>query len=132
MSGWVHSCNLYVPYVYQNYELLLLFPPPQSLEEPGEDASRFDVVVPTVVRSPASNGVNMELGIIRQFTFSSELQVCVCVCVYVCVMCACVRVCVWVGVCVCVCVCVGGCLFMCVFVCMFVHVCMFVQLVVYQ
>ncbi|KAL5475533.1 hypothetical protein EMCRGX_G025360 [Ephydatia muelleri] len=49
-----------------------------SLEEPGEDSNRFDVVVPTIVRSPASSGMSTELGIIRQFTFSSELQhVCV-------------------------------------------------------
>ena len=53
----------------------------QVLEEPGEDSSRFDSVVPTVVRPPPSSGhlvdseESIELGILRQFTFSSELQV---------------------------------------------------------
>ena len=74
-------------------------PPPhtltQTLEEPpGEDCTRFDTVIPTVVRPPRTppqytppRGLKegeeeegecddeLELGILRQFTFSSELQV---------------------------------------------------------
>ena len=56
-------------------------PPSQVLEEPGEDSSRFDSVVPTVVKPPPSSShlyqseEPVELGILRQFTFSSELQV---------------------------------------------------------
>ena len=60
----------------------------QVLEEPGEESSNYDILVPAVVHPPAS-----------------ETQVCVrtCVRVYksVCV-CVCARVC----VCVCVCACV--------------------------
>ena len=52
----------------------------QVLEEPGEESSNYDILVPAVVHPPAS-----------------ETQVCV-VCV-----CACVRACVCVCVCVCVC-----------------------------
>ena len=60
-----------------------LTPPPpwQSLEEPpGEDSSRFDSVIPTIVRPPATptpsdEEPGPELGVLRQFTFSSELQV---------------------------------------------------------
>ena len=87
-----------------SHSLLLLtpsyFPPPpphtltQTLEEPpGEDCTRFDTVIPTVVRPPRTppqytppRGLKeggeegecddeLELGILRQFTFSSELQV---------------------------------------------------------
>ncbi len=51
----------------------------QSLEEPGEECTRFDSIVPTVVHPPSSaEGTDeemMELGILRQFTFSSDLQV---------------------------------------------------------
>ena len=54
-----------------------LSPPPQTLEEPGEDTSRFDMIIPTIVKpplaGPGQDGV--ELGIMKQFTFSSELQV---------------------------------------------------------
>ena len=58
------------------------------MEEPGEDSSRFDSVVPTVVKPPPSSShlyeseEPIELGILRQFTFSSELQVhCCCMCI---------------------------------------------------
>lgn len=76
---------------------LPLFPAPillaQSLEEPpGEDCTRFDMVIPTVVKPPSTplnstppplgdlaaeeeEEEEMELGILKQFTFSSELQV---------------------------------------------------------
>ena len=63
----------------ERYDIHL--PPLQLLEEPGEDSSRFDSVVPTIVRPPPSSThlfdseEPMELGILRQFTFSSELQV---------------------------------------------------------
>ncbi|KAL5492027.1 hypothetical protein EMCRGX_G017415 [Ephydatia muelleri] len=47
-----------------------------TLEEPGEDTSRFDMIIPTIVKpplaGPGQDGV--ELGIMKQFTFSSELQ----------------------------------------------------------
>lgn len=75
--------------------LLPLHPIPltQSLEEPpGEDCTRFDMVIPTVVKPPSTplnstppplgdlaaeeeEKEEMELGILKQFTFSSELQV---------------------------------------------------------
>ncbi|XP_070207558.1 polyamine-transporting ATPase 13A3-like isoform X2 [Littorina saxatilis] len=54
-----------------------------ELEEPGEEQSRFDTMVPTVVRpkhQPASQYSSTEqlkgedLGIVRQFPFSSSLQ----------------------------------------------------------
>ena len=51
-------------------------PPPQTLEEPGEDTSRFDMIIPTIVKPPLAGGHEaVELGIMKQFTFSSELQV---------------------------------------------------------
>ncbi|CAG7720248.1 unnamed protein product, partial [Allacma fusca] len=44
-----------------------------SLEEPGvADNEKFDMVTPTVVRQNTSGGV--EIGIVRQFPFSSSLQ----------------------------------------------------------
>lgn len=59
----------------------------QELEEPGpEESSRFDMICPTVVRPKSSTltsatkslpGGNVsvdEVGIVRQFTFSSSLQ----------------------------------------------------------
>ena len=74
-----------------------LTPPPpliltQTLEEPpGDDCTRFDTVVPTIVKPPPTplqytppppglkeeeeGEEELELGILRQFTFSSELQV---------------------------------------------------------
>lgn len=54
-----------------------------ELEEPGEDQTRFDMMVPTVVRpkhQPVSHHASTEqlkgedLGIVRQFPFSSSLQ----------------------------------------------------------
>ncbi|CAH1772705.1 unnamed protein product [Owenia fusiformis] len=57
-----------------------------DLEEPGEDASKFDVFSPTVVRPKTSDNkrisasfdspdnIPYEIGIVRQFTFSSSLQ----------------------------------------------------------
>ena len=57
-------------------------PPPlssllQTLEEPGaDDTTKFDLMAPTVVRSPDLGGQGrVELGIIKQFLFSSEMQV---------------------------------------------------------
>ena len=47
---------------------------PQTLNEPGEDSTRFDQLMPATVTCPASEGV--ELGILKQFPFSSDLQVC--------------------------------------------------------
>jgi len=49
-----------------------------ELEEPGEDTSNFDKMMPTVVRPGSSqlfslDSLPLELGIIRQFTFSSSL-----------------------------------------------------------
>ena len=51
------------------------------LEEPSvvEETGRFDTLVPTVVRAPKDTFVEgvtpgHEIGIIRQFTFSSSLQ----------------------------------------------------------
>ncbi|XP_033641842.1 probable cation-transporting ATPase 13A3 isoform X2 [Asterias rubens] len=52
------------------------------LEEPGSDTTRFDTIIPTIVK-PASNGTLLsdhsdeapyEVGILRQFPFSSGLQ----------------------------------------------------------
>jgi hypothetical protein len=37
-----------------------------------EDTAKFDVLMPTVVKSPDEEG---EIGILRQFPFSSSLQV---------------------------------------------------------
>ncbi|KAL5492024.1 hypothetical protein EMCRGX_G017412 [Ephydatia muelleri] len=46
-----------------------------TLEEPGEDTSRFDMIIPTIVKPPLAGGQDgVELGIMKQFTFSSELQ----------------------------------------------------------
>ncbi|KAG1672905.1 putative cation-transporting ATPase 13A3 [Nymphon striatum] len=58
-----------------------------ELEEPGEDASRFDLLMPTVVHPPVKFNhfsatietsilsiISYEIGIVRQFTFSSSLQ----------------------------------------------------------
>ncbi|XP_067946248.1 polyamine-transporting ATPase 13A3-like isoform X2 [Watersipora subatra] len=55
-----------------------------TLDEPGEDTSRFDTLMPTVVRPPVGSeppiemfpGVKTpyEIGIVKQFTFSSSLQ----------------------------------------------------------
>nr|XP_034336554.1 probable cation-transporting ATPase 13A3 isoform X2 [Crassostrea gigas] len=48
------------------------------LEEPGEEGSRFDMMVPTVVypgsSSPLRSKDELQYGVIRQFTFSSGLQ----------------------------------------------------------
>ncbi|XP_056009039.1 polyamine-transporting ATPase 13A3-like isoform X2 [Ostrea edulis] len=47
------------------------------LEEPGEEESRFDMMVPTVVypsTSPLKFKDDLQYGVIRQFTFSSALQ----------------------------------------------------------
>ncbi|KAJ1522556.1 hypothetical protein ONE63_001742 [Megalurothrips usitatus] len=48
------------------------------LEEPEiDDNSKFDLIFPTVVRPPSSNAADMaplEIGIVRQFPFSSSLQ----------------------------------------------------------
>ncbi|KAK2177445.1 hypothetical protein NP493_592g01064 [Ridgeia piscesae] len=52
------------------------------MEEPGKDTTRFDSLTPTVVRpismdtyySAAPETVAYEVGIVRQFTFSSSLQ----------------------------------------------------------
>ncbi|XP_055864481.1 polyamine-transporting ATPase 13A3-like [Biomphalaria glabrata] len=50
------------------------------LEEPGPDETRFDMMIPTIVRpSTQHKGSldilnNIELGIVRQFPFSSSLQ----------------------------------------------------------
>nr|XP_022336548.1 probable cation-transporting ATPase 13A3 isoform X1 [Crassostrea virginica] len=49
------------------------------LEEPGKDTSKFDTIMPTVVRpctkDTFTSDVNpFEVGIIRQFTFSSSVQ----------------------------------------------------------
>ena len=66
---------------YSDDHLLIFLNCTQLFEEPGEDSSRFDTVVPTIVRPPPSSshlfdsGEPIELGILRQFTFSSELQV---------------------------------------------------------
>ncbi|XP_069105845.1 polyamine-transporting ATPase 13A3-like [Argopecten irradians] len=53
-----------------------------DLEEPGQEHSRFDMMVPTVVKPKPITGqpwstkqtTDMEVGIIRQFTFTSSLQ----------------------------------------------------------
>eukprot|EP00106_Octopus_bimaculoides_P016200 XP_014783642.1 PREDICTED: probable cation-transporting ATPase 13A3 [Octopus bimaculoides] len=55
-----------------------------ELKEPGEEETRFDMMAPTIVapRSSPLNGINrdsseisdQEIGIIRQFPFSSRLQ----------------------------------------------------------
>lgn len=55
-----------------------------DLKEPGEEESRFDMIAPTIVspKSSTLNGTNVisaeitgqEIGIIRQFPFSSRLQ----------------------------------------------------------
>ncbi|XP_064642125.1 polyamine-transporting ATPase 13A3-like isoform X2 [Lineus longissimus] len=56
-----------------------------EVEEPGEDTAKFDVIMPTVVRpkqpdvirntdSMESEVPPFEIGIVRQFTFSSSLQ----------------------------------------------------------
>ncbi|XP_033763289.1 probable cation-transporting ATPase 13A3 [Pecten maximus] len=53
-----------------------------DLEEPGQEHSRFDMMVPTVVKPRQMTGqpwstkqtTDMEVGIIRQFTFTSSLQ----------------------------------------------------------
>ncbi|KAF6029314.1 ATP13A2 [Bugula neritina] len=55
-----------------------------TLEEPGEDTSRFDTIMPTVVRPPEGREPTVEMfpgiespyeiGIVKQFTFSSSLQ----------------------------------------------------------
>ncbi|XP_062591855.1 polyamine-transporting ATPase 13A3-like [Saccostrea cucullata] len=48
------------------------------LEEPGEEESRFDMMVPTVVypgsSSPVKAKEDLQYGVVRQFTFSSQLQ----------------------------------------------------------
>lgn len=49
------------------------------LEEPGKDTSKFDTIMPTVVRpctkdTFTSSENPFEVGIIRQFTFSSSVQ----------------------------------------------------------
>ncbi|XP_076085924.1 polyamine-transporting ATPase 13A3-like isoform X2 [Mytilus galloprovincialis] len=48
-----------------------------DLEEPGQEECRFDMMVPTVVfpspkHHPGSN--NVQIGVVRQFTFTSSLQ----------------------------------------------------------
>ena len=53
---------------------LALIPPPQTLNEPGEDTSRFDTLMPATVTCPTQGG-KVELGIVKQFTFASDLQV---------------------------------------------------------
>ncbi|PVD35316.1 hypothetical protein C0Q70_02276 [Pomacea canaliculata] len=54
-----------------------------ELEEPGEEESRFDMIVPTIVRPKNQSGLHYasteqlqgeDLGIVRQFPFSSSLQ----------------------------------------------------------
>ena len=48
-----------------------------ELEEPGEEESRFDMMVPTVVFPSSKYHVdsrNIQIGVIRQFTFTSGLQ----------------------------------------------------------
>ncbi|XP_022343828.2 polyamine-transporting ATPase 13A3-like isoform X2 [Crassostrea virginica] len=49
-----------------------------ELEEPGEEESRFDMMVPTVVypgsSSPLKTKEDLQYGVIKQFTFSSGLQ----------------------------------------------------------
>ena len=63
----------------------------QTLEEPGaDDTTKFDLMAPTVVKSPELGGQGkVELGIIKQFLFSSEMQVifrlCGCGCAWMCV-----------------------------------------------
>ncbi|KAK3105212.1 hypothetical protein FSP39_019931 [Pinctada imbricata] len=49
------------------------------MEEPGADSSKYDTIMPTVVRpctrdTFAEDKAPMEVGIIRQFTFSSSMQ----------------------------------------------------------
>ncbi|KAL5013801.1 hypothetical protein ScPMuIL_008071 [Solemya velum] len=46
-----------------------------ALEEPGHEESRFDMMAPTVVRPGTRLGeIGEDIGIVRQFTFSSSLQ----------------------------------------------------------
>lgn len=54
--------------------VISLFPPPQTLNEPGEETSHFDKLMPATVTCPTLGG-KMELGIAKQFTFASDLQV---------------------------------------------------------
>ncbi|ESO89930.1 hypothetical protein LOTGIDRAFT_218380 [Lottia gigantea] len=45
------------------------------LEEPGEDTSKYDTIMPTIVKPCHRNHFSDEVvGIIRQFTFSSSMQ----------------------------------------------------------
>ncbi|XP_048250053.1 polyamine-transporting ATPase 13A3-like isoform X2 [Haliotis rufescens] len=55
------------------------------LEEPGEEETRFDMMVPTIVHPRTRNNLNSilgddsqpmgeDIGVVRQFTFSSSLQ----------------------------------------------------------
>ncbi|KAL5499439.1 hypothetical protein EMCRGX_G010855 [Ephydatia muelleri] len=44
-----------------------------TLNEPGEDTSRFDTLMPATVTCPTQGG-KVELGIVKQFTFASDLQ----------------------------------------------------------
>ena len=68
-TGWVSPFSL-------SFIIPPLPPPPQTLEEPGEDTSRFDMIIPTIVKPPLAGGHEaVELGIMKQFSFSSELQV---------------------------------------------------------
>ncbi|KAK7494113.1 hypothetical protein BaRGS_00014586 [Batillaria attramentaria] len=64
-------------------DLIMFHATDWELEEPGEDQTRFDMMVPTVVRpkyQPVSHHASTEqlkgedLGIVRQFPFSSSLQ----------------------------------------------------------
>ncbi|XP_071110416.1 polyamine-transporting ATPase 13A3-like isoform X1 [Haliotis cracherodii] len=50
-----------------------------SLEEPGQDNTKYDTLMPTIVKpsdkdSFISDEVPFEVGIVRQFTFSSSMQ----------------------------------------------------------
>ncbi|XP_046381201.2 polyamine-transporting ATPase 13A3-like isoform X3 [Haliotis rufescens] len=47
------------------------------LEEPGEEETRFDMIVPTIVHPRVRGGnqpMGEDIGVVRQFTFSSSLQ----------------------------------------------------------
>ncbi len=58
----------------------------KELEEPGQDTSKYDVFAPTVVRPKkpdlirtsqnyiSTETMPLEVGVMRQFTFSSRLQ----------------------------------------------------------
>ena len=65
--------------ILQSIQWIILYAT-QTLHEPGDDSTRYDTLLTTVVRPPETTGTedgedNMQLGILKQFTFSSELQV---------------------------------------------------------